>query len=77
MDNETIKLKNEIESKSVILDVEKENFARQLKNGLGDKIMSGLNNPVKLSWFDRLKIRFSRWKMLRREKKKAKQLLMD
>ena len=72
MDNDVLKLKNEIAAKDIMLEVEKNNFARQLKNGLGDEIKNTINKPIKLSWWGKLKVKISIWKFLRAERKRAK-----
>lgn len=72
MDNDVLRLKNEITAKNIMLEVEKENFAKQLKNGLGEEIKNNINKPIKLSWWQRLKVKYTIWKYLRKEKKRAK-----
>lgn len=40
---------------------ERNNYARRLKNGLGEDIINYLNNPPKPNKWNGFKIRFKRW----------------
>lgn len=40
---------------------ERNNYARRLKNGLGEDIINYLNNPPKPNKWKGFKIRFKRW----------------
>ena len=44
----------------VTISAEKENFAKSLKNGLGEAMIEYLNNPPKPSLWTRIKQRFRR-----------------
>lgn len=43
------------------LSYDRENYARTLKNGLGDDIINYLNNPPKPNYWKGLKLKFQRW----------------
>ena len=43
------------------LSYERNNYARRLKNGLGDDIINYLNNPPKPNKWKGFKIRLKRW----------------
>lgn len=51
----------DIKVTSDILSYERENFARTLKNGLGDDIKSYINNPPKPNYWMGMKIKINRW----------------
>lgn len=43
------------------LSYERQNYAKSLKNGLGNDIIKYLNNPPKMTWWQRLKFRIKYW----------------
>lgn len=43
------------------LSYERQNYAKTLKNGLGEDIINHLNNPPKMGWWQRLKFRIRYW----------------
>lgn len=65
------KYKNEIISRDTALEAEKYSFEHQLKNYLGEEIIKTLNNPPKPSLWTKIKIKFARWKFIRKERKKG------
>lgn len=51
----------DIKATSDVLSYERENFAKTLKNGLGDEIKKYIDNPPKPNYWSGLKLRFRRW----------------
>lgn len=51
----------DIKSTESILSYERENFAKTLKNGLGEDIKNYLNNPQKPNHWKGMKIKIKRW----------------
>lgn len=70
--NEINKLKGEIESSNYAIEAEKHNFERMLKNGLAEEMKNYLNNPPKSNLITKLKIKYARWKLKRKELKRIK-----
>lgn len=68
------KLKGELSLKDSILETEKYVFERELKNGLGDNIIKILNNPPKPNIWLKLKLKFIKWKFLKKEKQYIKNI---
>jgi hypothetical protein len=51
----------DIKATEDILSFEREDFARRLKNGLGDDIKDYLTNPPKPNYWNGFKIKLNRW----------------
>ena len=72
-------LKQDIQSKEIAIEADKYMFEHKLLNGLGESMMNELKNPTKPNWFTGLKLKYARWKTIRREKrneeKERRQLL--
>lgn len=64
-------LKKDIASKEVALEADKYAFEMKLLNGLGESMMEELKNPTKPNWFTGLKLKYARWKTIRKEKRKG------
>lgn len=62
------KFKGEISSKDYAIEAEKYSFERQLKNGLGEEIINTLNNPPKSNLWTKIKLKYNKWKLLKKEK---------
>lgn len=65
-------LRNDIENSRILLEGEKEAFRRKLMNGMGNDIVSELNNPSKYSPLTAMKVRLARWIKIRKERKQYK-----
>lgn len=65
-------LKQDIAAKEIAVEADKYAFEAKLLNGLGNSMMKELNNPSKPNWWDGVKYKFARWKMIRKEKKEHK-----
>lgn len=61
-------LKRDIMSKDIALEAEKYAFEKKLLNGLGESMIRELKTPRKESFFLKLKIKYARWKQIRKEK---------
>ena len=51
----------DIKATENVLSYERENLARQFKNGLGDEIKIYINNPPKPNYLNGIKIKLRRW----------------
>ena len=51
----------DLKSTERILSSDRENFAKTLKNGLGEDIVNYINNPPKPNKWKGFKMRFKRW----------------
>lgn len=66
-------LKGEIIARDAAIEAAKYSFEQELKNGLGDEIKKTLTNPPKSSFWMKLKLRFNRWALKRKELKELKE----
>ena len=64
-------LKQDIQSKEIAIEADKYMFEHKLLNGLGESMMNELKNPTKPNWLTGLKLKYARWKTIRREKRKG------
>ena len=64
-------LKQDIQSKEIAIEADKYMFEHKLLNGLGESMMNELKNPTKPNWLTRLKLKYARWKTIRKEKRKG------
>jgi hypothetical protein len=67
-------LKEDIRLRDISIDIEKQAFERELKNGLGERIKNELITPPKSNWWFGLKLKFERWKIKKRDKRKMEGL---
>lgn len=61
LDNEIKGFWGDIKATEEKLSYDRENYARRLKNGLGDDIKAYLNNPPKPNYWKGLKMKIKRW----------------
>ena len=61
-------LKNEIKSKEIVLEAEKNSYKRQLM-GFSEQMMKELENPPKDNFFLKLKVKWARWRRKRKDTK--------
>ena len=61
-------LQEDIRLKTIAIDIFKTSFEKELKNGLGEKIKEDISKPKKSNWWLALKIKFQRWKLMRKIK---------
>ena len=71
------KLKGDIAAKDAAIEVEKYNFERLLKNGLGEEIINTLNKPPKQNWWKGLLLKFKRWNLKLKEQREYKKLIKE
>ena len=64
-------LKQDIQSKEIAIEADKYMFEHKLLNGLGESMMNELKNPTKPNWLTGLKLKYARWKTIRKEKRKG------
>lgn len=64
-------LKQDIQAKNIAVEADKYAFEAKLLNGMGEEMMNELKNPTKPNWFTGLKLKYARWKTIRREKRKG------
>ena len=64
-------LKQDIQSKEIAIEADKYMFENKLLNGLGESMMNELKEPAKPNWFTGLKLKYARWKTIRKEKRKG------
>ena len=64
-------LKQDIQSKEIAIESDKYMFEHKLLNGLGESMMNELKNPTKPNWLTGLKLKYARWKTIRKEKRKG------
>ena len=64
-------LKQDIQSKEIAIEADKYMFESKLLNGLGESMMNELKNPTKPNWLTGLKLKYARWKTIRKEKRKG------
>lgn len=50
------------------LSYERQNYAKSLKNGLGEDIITYLTNPPKRTWWQRFKYRVNYWRYKRKSR---------
>lgn len=65
--------KGELKANASAIEADKYAFERKLKNGLGEQIKRELEHPIKLTWWDKFKIRRARRKTIRDGNKKRGQ----
>lgn len=61
LDGEIKAFYGDIKATQDVLSFQRENLARELKNGFGDEIKKHLNNPPKPNYFKGLKMKIKRW----------------
>lgn len=64
-------LKQDIQSKDIAVEADKYAFEAKLLNGMGEEMMNELKNPTKPNWFAGLRLKYARWKTIRREKRRG------
>ena len=64
-------LKQDIQAKNIAVEADKYAFEAKLLNGMGEEMMNELKNPTKPNWFTGLKLKYARWKTIRKEKRKG------
>ena len=64
-------LKQDIQSKEIAIEADKYMFEHKLLNGLGESMMNELKKPTKPNWLTGLKLKYARWKTIRKEKRKG------
>ena len=64
-------LKQDIQSKEIAIQADTYMFEHKLLNGLGESMMNELKNPTKPNWLTGLKLKYARWKTIRKEKRKG------
>ena len=62
-------LKQDIAAKDIAVEADKYSFERKLLNGLGETMMAELKTPTKPSLLMKWKVKFARWKQIRKERK--------
>ena len=62
------KLRNEKRASVIKLNADKELFAQQLQNGLGEEIKEELRNPRKPSGWVKFKVKWAKFKLLLKER---------
>lgn len=72
---ELAQYKNERAFNEQVLEAEKERFAKELKNGLGEEIKKKLKNKKKLSFWTKIRLRLARWQTIRACKKEERRVL--
>jgi hypothetical protein len=70
-------LKNDIKSKEIAVEADKYAFETKLLNGLGESMMNDLKNPPKHNWFTSIKVKYAKWKKVRKEKQEYKKRIGD
>ena len=70
--NEINKMNLEKDSIKNAIYVDKENYARQLRGPLGEKIREYLKKPRKVSFWQKIRFKLARWYTIRRNTKMAK-----
>ena len=61
-------LKQDIKAKEIAVEADKYVFETKLLNGLGESMMEELKNPSKPNWINGIKLKYARWKTIKREK---------
>ena len=67
-------LKQDIKAKDIAVEADKYAFEAKLLNGIGENMMNELRNPSKPSWWSGIKMKYARWKKIKKEEKELKQL---
>lgn len=62
-------LKQDIKAKDIAVEADKYAFEAKLLNGLGESMLEELKNPPKPNWICGLRLKYARWKKIRKEKK--------
>lgn len=61
LESEINGLKGDLKNTQEVLSYEQQNYAKTLKNGLGEDILQYLNNPPKPNKWKGFKMRLKRW----------------
>jgi hypothetical protein len=67
-------LKQDIISKEAAVEAYKYAYEQELLNGLGEAMINEVKNPSKPSWWTGFKIKFARWKKIKKEKREMRRL---
>jgi hypothetical protein len=70
-------LKQDIAAKDIAVEADKYAFETKLLNGLGESMMNDLKNPPKHNWLTSIKVKYAKWKKIRKEKQEYKKRMGD
>lgn len=70
-------LKQDIAAKDIAVEADKYSFEMKLLNGLGESMMDELKKPPKDNWFTAIKVKYARWKKIKKEKQDYKKRMGD
>ena len=70
-------LKQDIAAKDIAVEADKYAFETKLLNGLGESMMNDLKNPPKHNWLTYIKVKYAKWKKIRKEKQEYKKRMGD